>query len=52
MSTGIPFEYDEEVSSSDQYIYDAYSGLEIFGTELDADELDYGYQEDTEKDQY
>ena len=31
-------EDEDFTSSSDQYIYDAYSGLEINGTELDSDE--------------
>jgi len=31
---------DEEVSSTDQYIYDSYSGLDVFGTETDSDECE------------
>jgi len=28
---------EEEISSSDQYIYDEYSGLDVNGTEMDWD---------------
>ena len=31
---------DEEVSSTDQYIYDEYSGLDVYGTETDSDECE------------
>ena len=31
---------DEEVSSTDQYIYDSYSGLDVYGTEMDSDECE------------
>jgi len=31
---------DEEVSSTDQYIYDQYSGLDVYGTEMDSDECE------------
>ena len=31
---------DEEVSSTGQYIYDSYSGLDVYGTEMDSDECE------------
>jgi hypothetical protein len=38
--------YDEEISSSDQRFYDAYSGLEICDTEEDVDDLDIAFEDE------
>jgi len=31
---------EDEISSTDQYIYDSYSGLNVYGTEMDSDECE------------
>jgi hypothetical protein len=46
MSTDIPYNIDEDISPTDQRFYDEYSGLEIYGTELDSDDLDIPYEQE------
>jgi hypothetical protein len=49
MSSDIHYTNNEDISPTDQRFYDEYSGLEIYGTDADADDLDVAYEDDKDE---